>query len=879
MQSLFLINSQSLRHKLLKSHKVKFLISGKVTVPNEVLFIQDAAKPKAVSQNPVKKLSEDEQRRRKSISEDLSEPRKVLDKNRTHSFILDLELGTEEALRQRGGGKNERYARREKERKENEKERGVSDDRVRYRPKLESKKGGEAAAEEKEGGVMKCIVDDKVEKKGSKVKGDKKSSMSAREGRLSVTEGSAPEEGTTKDLKKDKTPSETLKEKVKGEKSLGRADPKQHHRLDSTGSVEERAEAEAASDVNRKKDKQAKEILKRSKGHQEGKSLEKLKVRQDVKDVGAGGKDKSSTSEPPKQSLDTKVKNSEAGPKVKHVSEKTRFKSTDDLKSQSQLVTKTDKKAQGQEARGKTGMAPSKPESSKKKEGVIKDERRVSEDRGEKGKDVKSIKKTSDKKTKESEKKIGDGEKEGRIPEADDLSSSSSAPSAVAEEVQSGDGVASQPLNTHASESRLTTQQDSDSIGESDLKTPQVLDSAAESGSTDQSISESIKKSDLTSDSQAMDTESDLAASRSTDTESSCTSMDTESESTASQAMDTESDITPPQASVTKSELESPHVFPAPAESSETEQSQPAETDLAGTSPPQSSELISVSDLAASQSSDLHQWSNLMHPNSLESKFTGPETSGLQPNTDLTLPQSSDSIPAQICTVPESSDFIPESDPTVAQPSNSVPASEFAVCQDSDTLPDPVTAGANSTVPDDMYDALSDITPDPDDEEEATMRLAESQPQPRPIPAEADALLSLMDVCASAAVSNSVGVSGQEAESSFQDADIKMKEAALTLLSMDPDQAVLPSFIAGDGRASGQQVESVASYQVDVTSATEPPKEVTDESESESSVRDSEEGDKHTEGSAPLFTHLCSNKKKKLWHYLEHSQLLDISSG
>lgn len=878
MQSLVPINFQSLRHKLLKSHKVKFLISGKVTVPNEELFIQDAVKSKAVSQNPVKKLSEDEQRRRKSISEDSSEPRKVLDKNRTHSFILDLELGTEEALRQRGGGKNERHARREKERKESEKERGVSDDRLRYRQKLESKKGGEAAAEEKEGGVVKCIADDKVEKKGSKVKGDKKSSVSAREGRLSVTEGSAPEEGTTKDLKKDKTPLETSK--VKGEKSLGRADSKQHHRLDATGSMDERSEAEAASDVNRKKDKQAKEILKRSKGHQEGKSLEKLKVRQDVKDVGAGGKDKSSTSESPKQSLDTKVRNSEAGPKVKYVSEKTRCKSTDDLKSQSPLVTKTDKKAQGQEARGKTGMAPSKPESSKekKKEGVIKEERRVSEDRVEKGKDVKITKKTSEKKTKESEKKMGDGEGEARIAEADDLSSSSSAPSAVAEEVQSGDGVPSQLLNTHASESQLTTEQVSDSVGESDLKTPQVLGSTAESGSTDQSISESIKKSDLTSDSQTMDTESDLAASRSMDTESSSTSMDTESESTAPQVMDAESDITPPQASVTKSELESPHVFPAPAESSETEQSQPAETDLAGTSPPQSSEFISVSDLAASQPSDLHQWSNLMHPNSLESKFPGPETSGLQPNTDLALPQSSDSISAPICTVPESSDFIPESDPTVAQPSNSVPASEFAVCQDSDTLPDPVTADANSTVPDDMYDALSDITPDPDDEEEATMRLAESQPQPHPIPAEADALLSLMDVCASTAVSNSIGVSGQEAESSFQDADIKMKEAALTLLSMDPDQAVLPSFIAGDGRASGQQVESLASYQVDVTSATEPPKEVTDESESESSPRGSEEGDKHTEGSAPLFTHLCSNKKEKLLHYLEHSQLLDISS-
>lgn len=822
----------------------------------------------------MKKLSEEEQRRRKSISEESSEPRKIVDKNRTHSFILDLELGTEEALRQRGAGKNERHARREKERKENERDRGVSDERARYKQKPESKKGGEAVAEEKEGGLMKGAVDDKVEKKGSKVKGEKKGSVSAREGRLSAMEVSAPEEGTTKDLKKEKMPSEAMKEKIKGEKSLGKIDPKQQHRLDSTGSTEERSEGEAASDFNRKKDKQAKDILKRSKSHSDVKSLEKVKVRQDGKDVGAGSKDKSSGSEAPKHGSETKVKNSEAGLKVKSVSEKTRSKPRDDLKSQSPLGTKTDKKAQGQEAKAKAGAGPSKLEYSKekKKEGVTKDDRRVTEDRVEKGKDAKSIKKTSEKKTKESEKKGGDGENERRISEAGDLSSGSSVPTAVAEEVRTEGGTASQPSNAQvqqASESLttsdLTTQQVSDLLGESDRKTPQVsesvpesrvstpqaLDSAAGSDSTDQSISESLRKSDLSSDLQAMDTESNLAALQSIDVDSNLRApqaMDTEPEPTAPQAMDIQSDLTPPQASAAKSELTSPHVFDAPTESSEKEKSQRTESDLALTLP-RSSELISVSDFTVPHPSDSHEKSDLMNPNSTEPNFTVPETSDLKSDADLALPQSADSIHP---------DSVPESDLTVAQPSDSISPSEFTVPQGSDTLPNPVPADTNSTsVPDDMYDALSDITPDPDDEEEASMRLTESQPQPRPIPAEADALLSLMDVCASAAVNNSAGVTdGQEAESSFWDADMKMKEAALTLLSMDPDQAVSPSFIAEDAHVAEQQMESLPSDLVAVTSVIEPPKKETNECESESSAHDLKEGDKHTEGSVPLFTHL-----------------------
>lgn len=806
-------------------------------------LMQDAVKPKVVSQKPIKKLSEEEQRRRKSTSEDSTEPRKILDKNRTHSFILELELGTEEALRQRGGGKNERHARKDKGRNENE--RSVSDERGRSKQKPEGKKVGDAPADEKEGGVVKSSGD---EKKGSKFKGEKKGSGSAKEGRLSVTEGSAPEEGTTKDLKKEKTHSEAVKEKTKGEKSLGKTEPKQQLRLDSTGSTEERSEGEAVPDFNKKKDKQAKDILKRSKSHPEVKSLEKVKVRQDGKDVGAGSK--SSTTD--------KVKNSEAASKVKTVSEKTRSKSRDDMKSQNPLATKADKKATGLEMKAKAGVAPSKPDSSKekKKEGFMKEDRRFSEDRVEKGKDLKIAKKTSEKKAKESEKKAGDSENERKILEGDDLSSSSSAPSGVAEEVQAEAVIASEPSNTQAkqdleslatsdltaqpvSESDLKTMQVLEPLTESHVSTPQSLDSAAESDSTDQSISESLKKSDLASDSQAMDTESDLAALQSTDAESNLTAsqtMDTESEPTAPQTIDTESDLRSPQADATKSDPASQHVVSVPMESSE---ELPTESDLAAATPSQSS----ASNLTVSESSHLNERSDLVSLDSSESNFTNPETSDqMKSHTDPTHPQSSDSIPE----VPESSNSIPESDLTVAQPSNPVPATEFAVHQGSDRLPSPVPPDANNTpVSDDMFDALSDITPDPEDDEEAT------------IPAEADALLSLMDVCASAAVRNSVGAShGQEAESSFQDADIKMKEAALTLLSMDPDQAVSPSFITEEAHVAGQQVESSPPTQVDVISAVEP-SEVANESEGESSACVLDEGDKHTEGNAFLFSCPC----------------------
>ncbi|XP_059371293.1 biorientation of chromosomes in cell division protein 1-like 1 [Carassius carassius] len=110
---------------------------------------------------------EEQQRRRKTDSEE-----KLPDKNRIHSFILDLELGTEES---RKTVRKDSLS-KEKECKEKEKERGVPDERLKHKLKTESRKSRDAAADEKDGGTAKAAAD---EKKGSKVKQDRKSSVSS----------------------------------------------------------------------------------------------------------------------------------------------------------------------------------------------------------------------------------------------------------------------------------------------------------------------------------------------------------------------------------------------------------------------------------------------------------------------------------------------------------------------------------------------------------------------------------------------------------------------------------------------------------------------------------------------------------------------------
>lgn len=283
---------------------------------------------------------EEQQRRKKTDSEE-----KLPDKNRVHSFILDLELGTEE---RRKTVRKDSLS-KEKERKEKEKERGVPDERLKLKLKTKS-----SDADEKD--TAKGAAD---EKKGSKVKPDRKSSVSSREGKPSVSE--AADEGN---LKKGKT---AEKEKTK---PSGKGDSKLLRRLDSTGSSEERSEVETGSEVSRKKDKQPKELPKKSKSHPEAKAGEKPKVRTDRKDSSA---DKT---HPQKSGSETE------GPKVKSPTEKHKSKSQN---------PKSEKKT---EAKAKPATAEQK-----------KDDKKTSEEK------TKVVKKSTEKKVqKDSDRTSGANE-------------------------------------------------------------------------------------------------------------------------------------------------------------------------------------------------------------------------------------------------------------------------------------------------------------------------------------------------------------------------------------------------------------------------------------------------------------------------------------
>lgn len=282
----------------------------------------------------------EEQRRKKT---DSSSVEKVADKNRVHSFILDLELGTVQGQRQRTASKSERNLRKDahgKEKERKEREPGVSDDRLKHKLKTESRRGAETPT-----------PDEKDEKKSAKVKADRKTSVFSREHKTSVSD--TADEGN---LKKAKT--DALKEKAKAEKTSVKSELKPLRRLDSTGSSEERSEVEAGSEVSRRKDKLPRDPLKRSKSQSEVKPADKLKVRVDRKDSLTGEREKNlqkSGSE-----TDGETRKAEVGPKVKSLSEKHRSKSREDLKSQ-----KPDKKDTKSRVEKKSAEEPQKTKDTK----------------------------------------------------------------------------------------------------------------------------------------------------------------------------------------------------------------------------------------------------------------------------------------------------------------------------------------------------------------------------------------------------------------------------------------------------------------------------------------------------------------------------------
>lgn len=374
--------------------------------------------------------STDEAHRRKSTgtSEEPGETRKLADKNRTHSFILDLEQGSEELLRPRSSGKFDRHSRKDqhaKDRKEKDRERSVSDDSAKIKQKADKK--AELHGEEsshKDGAEAKVSSEDKGEKKPSKLKADRKSSSVSREARSSVSEGSAVEDGQ-KDAgsKKTKVPTgETLKDKEKEkdrtkaekdkEKVGGKGDPRHP---DSTGSSEERPDLEPGTEGNKKKEKLIKEVLKRSKSTTDAKQADtKQRSRLDSKDS-----DKEKTRGLPDLQRSISETEGEArrsrevepGSKAK-LSEKSRSKSREDPKTPT--PSKTDKKGSTQDAKGKSTTSVSKADTTKEKKkdtGADKKEKKPSEEHPpEKTQEAKSGKKQSEKKVKDSEKK---GETQG----------------------------------------------------------------------------------------------------------------------------------------------------------------------------------------------------------------------------------------------------------------------------------------------------------------------------------------------------------------------------------------------------------------------------------------------------------------------------------
>ena len=323
-------------------------------------------------------LDERSRRHSGSVSEDSSEPKKSSEKSRTHSFILELEQGSQEGLKHRPAGKFDRHSRKDsvsKERKE--KDRSVSDERVKPKPKPEKSRAeaqtGEAS--HKEAPAVKATVSEEKGEKRAKVKGEKKTPGAAREGRGSALEG-ATDEGTSKDppsskkgkavstdspkAEKDKEGEKEKekgrekvreKEKPKGEKNSTKSENPKVTPDAPGASRAERGEIEA--DGAKRKERPPKELLRRSKSCSEDRQGEKPKgkdgerektAKADPEGPKAGSKSSSEADKDPRRSKVT-----EKG----KVPEKTsKSKAREDLKSPSSS-SKSEKKAPAAEVKGK----------------------------------------------------------------------------------------------------------------------------------------------------------------------------------------------------------------------------------------------------------------------------------------------------------------------------------------------------------------------------------------------------------------------------------------------------------------------------------------------------------------------------------------------
>lgn len=362
-----------------------------------------------LARNLSESVSSDERHRRVSgsLSEDSAETKKVPDKTRTHAFILELEQGSQEALKQRSVGKFDRLPRKELHSKDRrEKERSVMEERV----KLKSKHVDEL--QQRDGAALKVPSEEKSEKK-PKIKSEKKMAGTARDGRSSLFEIALEETNVKKakappvEKEKDKSrerEKERSKEKVKGEKTSTKSDFKQTSRHDSVSLFDDRTDVDPGSDVIKKKEKHSKDLLKRSKSHSDDRTVDKGKKdveKEKTKTDQDGQKSNKSSSELDREAK--KVKPAEKG----KTSEKSKSKSKEEARTSS----KTDSRAQGLQAKSSAAALVAKE---KKKD--AKEPRKLSEDTLHDRSEVKSAKKK-----KEKEKRDGSHE-EKKTPRDDKVS-------------------------------------------------------------------------------------------------------------------------------------------------------------------------------------------------------------------------------------------------------------------------------------------------------------------------------------------------------------------------------------------------------------------------------------------------------------------------
>lgn len=419
-----------------------------------------------------------------SLSEDSAETKKLPDKTRTHAFILELEQGSQEALKQRSVGKFDRLPRKELHSKERrEKERSVSDERA----KLKSKQADES--QQKDGAALKVSSEEKTEKK-PKIKSEKKMAGTARDGKSSLSEVGAEEAAVKKakapcvenfrvEKEKDRSrerEKERSKEKAKGEKMSAKSDFKQTFRHDSVSLFEDRVDVDPGSDSSKKKEKHSKDVLKRSKSHSDDRPGDKGKKegeREKTKMDQEGQKPNKSSSELDREPK--KVKLAEKG--------KTPEKSKSKSKEETKTSSKMDFKAQGPQAKSSGAALASKE---KKKD--AKEARKVSEDTHLDRSEVKSMKKKREKEKREGsqdEKKTPREDKLEKSEKSSKLSAAATLSLAAAEPVQKAarlqdDPVAQAPADTAATACGATSLLDDTCDALSDI-TPEPPEGELES--------------------------------------------------------------------------------------------------------------------------------------------------------------------------------------------------------------------------------------------------------------------------------------------------------------------------------------------------------------------------------------------------------------